>query len=158
MIPVDVVGVRLQVPSNQPVLLLRETDGSRFLPIWIGAAEATSIAMAESDVVPPRPMTHDAVVLIMKAAGIVLTRVDITDLNDGVFYAELVLSNGAVVSVRPSDAVAIAIRVGAPITVAPSVLDEAGVAAPIEEDRQVEAFREFLDQVSPEDFSGPGSQ
>lgn len=158
MIPVEVVGVRLEVPSNQPVLLLRERDGQRYLPIWIGASEATAIAMAQGGVEPPRPLTHDLAKTLLAATGLELTRVEITELRDGVFFANLILSDGQSISARPSDAIALAVRTSAATLVAADVLDMAGVAAPPDEDTEVEAFRAFLDEVSPEDFSGSGSQ
>lgn len=149
---VDVMGVRVEMPSNQPIVLLREVEGDRYLPIWIGAAEATAIAYVQQGVVPPRPLTHDLLKDVVGAVGRTLGEVRITRLEDGVFYAELDLGDGAVVSARPSDAIAVALRTGSPIFVDDGVLDEAGVAIPDEEEDEVERFREFLDQVTPEDF------
>ena len=149
---VDVMGVRVEMPSNQPIVLLREVEGDRYLPIWIGAAEATAIAYVQQGVVPPRPLTHDLLKDVVGAVGRTLGEVRITRLEDGVFYAELDLGDGAVVSARPSDAIAVALRTGSPIFVEDGVLDEAGVAIPDEEEDEVERFREFLDQVTPEDF------
>lgn len=149
---VDVLGVRVEMPSNQPIVLLRETDGDRYLPIWIGAAEATAIAYVQQGVVPPRPLTHDLLKDVISAVGRELAEVRITRLEDGVFYADLHLGDGAVVSARPSDAIALALRTSSPILVDDAVLDEAGVIIPDEEEDEVERFREFLDQVTPEDF------
>lgn len=146
------MGVRVEMPSNQPIVLLREVEGDRYLPIWIGAAEATAIAYVQQGVVPPRPLTHDLLKDVVGAVGRTLTEVRITRLEDGVFYAELDFGDGAVVSARPSDAIALALRTSSPILVDDSVLDEAGVAIPDEEEDEVERFREFLDQVTPEDF------
>lgn len=145
------------MPSNQPVLLLRETKGARYLPIWIGAVEATAIAFAQQGVEPPRPLTHDLMRDLLEHFGHALTTVQITDLSDGVFFAELVFADGSAVSARPSDAVALALRTGAATVVAEDVMDAAGVDAPEEEETEVEAFREFLDSVSPEDFGGEES-
>ena len=153
---VDVMGVRVEMPSNQPIVLLREVEGDRYLPIWIGAAEATAIAYVQQGVVPPRPLTHDLLKDVVGAVGRTVAEVRITRLEDGVFYAELDLGDGAIVSARPSDAIAVALRTGSPIFVDDAVLDEAGVAIPDEEEDEVERFREFLDQVTPEDF-GAGS-
>ena len=144
------------MPSNQPLVLLRETGGDRYLPIWIGAAEAAAIAFAQQGVVPPRPLTHDLLRDVVEALGQELTEVRITDLRDGVFYADLVFANGAEVSARPSDAIAYALRAGARIVGADSVLEEAGMPIPDEEEDEVEKFREFLDQISPEDFGTEG--
>lgn len=149
---VDVLGVRVEMPSNQPIVLLRETEGERYLPIWIGAAEATAIAYVQQGVVPPRPLTHDLLKDVIGASGRTLGEVRITRLEDGVFYAELDLGQGSLVSARPSDAIALALRTGSPILVDDAVLDEAGVVIPDEEEDEVERFREFLDQVTPEDF------
>ena len=152
---VDVIGVRVEMPSNQPIVLLREVTGERYLPIWIGAGEATAIAFAQQGVVPPRPLTHDLIRDLLEAAGQQLTQVRITALRDGVFYAEMVFASGLEVSARPSDAIAIALRTGSPIFGAEEVLNEAGIPIPdADPEDEVEKFREFLDGVSPEDF-GP---
>ena len=149
---VDVVGVRVEMPSNQPIVLLREVTGDRYLPIWIGAVEATAIAFAQQGVVPPRPLTHDLMKDLIGATGNELTEVRITEMRDGIFYAVLVLSSGAEVSARPSDSIALALRTGSKIVCSEDVLDEAGLEVPEEEEDEVEKFREFLDNVSPEDF------
>ena len=149
---VDVVGVRVEMPSNQPIVLLREVTGDRYLPIWIGAVEATAIAFAQQGVVPPRPLTHDLMKDLIGATGNELAEVRITEMRDGVFYAVLVLASGAEVSARPSDSIALALRTGSKIVCAEDVLDEAGLEVPEEEEDEVEKFREFLDNVSPEDF------
>lgn len=151
MIPLDVMGVRVEMPSNQPIVLLREAGADRYLPIWIGAAEATAIAFAHQGLVPPRPLTHDLLRDLLEATGQSLTAVHITELRDGVFYANLHLSSGTEVSARPSDAIALALRTGSPILGDEALLAEAGVVIP-EEDDEVEKFREFLDSVTPEDF------
>ncbi len=152
MLPLDVIGVRVEMPSNQPIVLLREADGQRYLPIWIGAPEASAIAFAQQGVTPPRPLTHDLMVDVIRALGASLSEVHITDLSDGVFYAVLVFASGTQVSARPSDAIALALRTGARVLGAEAVLDEAGLSIPSEDEDEVEKFREFLDQVSPEDF------
>ena len=161
---VDVVGVRVEMPSNQPIVLLRDSESERFLPIWIGAVEATSIAFAQQGVQPERPLTHDLLRDVIAALGSTLSRVDIVDLRDGIFYAELVFDNGVTVSARPSDAIALALRTGSPLFAADHVLDEAAIDMPSETDEEpedeaeVEAFREFLDHVTPEDFEGGSAQ
>jgi bifunctional DNase/RNase len=149
-----VVGVRVELPSKQPIVLLKENDGERYLPIWIGAVEATAIAYAQQGVVPPRPLTHDLLKNVVEALNSELSAVRITALQDGVFYAELVFGTGVTVSARPSDAIALAIRVGTRVFAEDDVLSEAGITLPeeAEQETEVEKFREFLDQVSPEDF------
>lgn len=151
---VDVIGVRVEMPSNQPIVLLREVTGERYLPIWIGAVEATAIAFAQQGVVPPRPLTHDLMKDLLEATGHELSEVHITDVRDGVFYATLVLGETEV-SARPSDSIALALRTGSRILCSEAVLDEAGLAIPAEQEDEVEKFREFLDQVTPEDFESP---
>ena len=151
---VDVVGVRVEMPSNQPIVLLREVAGDRYLPIWIGAVEATAIAFAQQGVVPPRPLTHDLLRDVIASTGNTLSEVRITSMQDGVFYAELIFASGIEVSARPSDSIALALRTGARIVCAEEVLAEAGLAVPEEQEDEVERFREFLDHVTPEDFEG----
>ena len=159
----DVVGVRVEMPSNQPVVILRQTGTTRCLPIWIGSTEAAAIAFAQDGVVPDRPLTHDLIKDLLGAFGEELTEVHITHLEDNVFYASLQFASGAEVSARPSDAIAIALRTGSPLLAEDRLLDEAGFdwEEPTEDetpdsDDEVARFREFLDQVSPEDF-GSGS-
>ncbi|GAA4937752.1 bifunctional nuclease family protein [Actinoplanes utahensis] len=146
----SVVGVRVELPSNQPIVLLREVDGDRYLPIWIGAVEATAIAYEQQGVKPARPLTHDLLRDILAP----LKAVEITELKDNVFYADLLIGDNLRVSARPSDSIALALRVGAPIRCAEQVLTEAGIVIPDEQEDEVEKFREFLDQVRPEDFAG----
>jgi bifunctional DNase/RNase len=148
----SVVGVRVELPSQQPIVLLKEVDGDRYLPIWIGAVEATAIAFAQQGVVTARPMTHDLLRDLLEALDRPLRGVTITDLREGVFFAELAFDDGVVVSARPSDAIALAIRTGATIRSSAAVLDEAGIAIPDEQEDEVEKFREFLDTITPEDF------
>ena len=149
---VDVMGVRVEMPSNQPIVLLREVTGERYLPIWIGAVEATAIAFAQQGVVPPRPLTHDLMKDLLDALGQELAEVQITEMKDGVFFATLVLGSGVEIGARPSDSIALALRTGSRIVCAEEVLDEVGLAVPAEQEDEVERFREFLDQVTPEDF------
>jgi bifunctional DNase/RNase len=153
-----VVGVRVELPSNQPIVLLKEAAGDRYLPIWIGAVEATAIAFAQQGVTPARPLTHDLLRDVIEALGQELRSVTITDLRENVYYADLEFGSGVTVSARPSDAIALAMRTGTTIYAEESVLAAAGVAIPEEgEDDEedgdvVERFKEFLDHVSPEDF------
>ena len=151
----EVIGVRVEMPSNSPIVLLKEAQGDRYLPIWIGAVEATAIAFAQQGMVSLRPLTHDLFRDVLEVLNVQLRTVNITALRDGIFYANLVFSNGAEVSARPSDSIALALRTGAQIFASEEILDEAGVAIPDEQEDQegeVEKFREFLDTISPEDF------
>ncbi|MBX6389345.1 MAG: bifunctional nuclease family protein, partial [Frankia sp.] len=156
----DIVGVRVELPSKQPIVLLKEVGGERYLPIWIGAVEATAIAFAQEGITTARPMTHDLMRDVLRALQTELTQVTITDLQDGVFFATLRFANGVEVSARPSDAIALAMRMGAPVYGVESVLAEAGITVPEEQEQEqeseLEKFREFLDTISPEDFNTPG--
>ncbi|WP_432540464.1 bifunctional nuclease family protein [Kineococcus rugosus] len=155
----DVIGVRVEMPSNNPIVLLRERDGDRYLPIWIGAPEASAIAFAQQGVVPPRPLTHDLLKDVIEAVGRRLEEVRIVAVKDNVYFAELAFDGGLTVSSRTSDAIALALRVGCPIVGAEGVLDSSGVPVPDEDEDEVEKFREFLDHITPEDFeSGSGDR
>ena len=140
------------MPSNQPMVLLRESSGSRYLPIWVGATEATAIAFAQQGVVPPRPLTHDLLKEVLEATGNTLNEVQITEMRDGVFYAILVIGEGIEVSARPSDSIALALRTGTRIVCSEDVLEEAGLTVPDDQEEEVEKFREFLDNITAEDF------
>jgi bifunctional DNase/RNase len=159
MIRVSLVGVRLEVPTNQPIVLLREEDGQRYLPIFIGPPEATAIVYALQGMETPRPMTHDLFKTVLDGMAVKLDRVEITALHDGTFYAEIEFDRDGTksrISSRPSDAIALEVRFGAevPIYADEAVLDEAGVLFEAdEEEHEVEQFREFLDNITPEDFA-----
>jgi bifunctional DNase/RNase len=159
VIRLSLIGVRVEVPTNQPIVLLREESGARFLPIFIGSPEATAIVYALQGLETPRPMTHDLFKTVLDDQKVALSKVEITELHDGTFYAEIELDREGTtsrISSRPSDAIALAVRFGAevPIFADEAVLDEAGVLFETdEEEHEVEQFREFLDSVSPEDFA-----
>ncbi len=157
MIPVEVVGVRIEMPSNQPIVLLKEISGTRYLPIWVGTQEATAIAFSQQGLIPQRPLTHDLIVNILQSEKIKLRSVHLTELRDGVFYSDLILVDETgqeqKVSSRPSDAVALAVRVEAPILARTELFDEAGISIPDQGEDEIEKFKEFLDDISPEDFA-----
>src|ERR1039457_6199920 len=146
----EVVGVRVEMPTHQPCVLLKETQGDRYLPIWIGPVEATAIAFAQQGMIPARPLTHELFRDVLEAMDVQLKTVNITALRDGIFFADLIFSNGKEISARPSDSIALALRTGAAIFASDEVLDEAGVAIPDEQEDEVEKFREFLDTLPPE--------
>lgn len=148
------MGVRVEMPTNQPLVLLRETEGSRYLPIWIGAVEASAIAYAQQGTETVRPLTHELMQHLIEALGDELAEVRIIDVRDGVFYASLIFVSGAEVEARPSDSIALALRAGARIVCTEDVLDEAGIESTRDEEEEVEKFREFLEEVQPEDFHG----
>ncbi|MCD9198107.1 bifunctional nuclease family protein [Aeromicrobium wangtongii] len=150
---VEVVGVRVEMPTNQPLVLLREVEGARYLPIWIGAVEASAIAYAQQGTPTARPLTHELMQRIIEGLGDELREVRILDVREGIFFAVLVFSSGVEVEARPSDSIALALRTGSRIVCSEDVLDEAGITSTNEEDAEIEKFREFLDEVEPEDFS-----
>lgn len=163
MIEIELAGVRFDIPGNTPLMVLREVGpGERLLPIFIGDAEARAIQLALDEVELPRPMTHDLLRDVMGILGGALERVRITSVEEGTFYAELDIRTGdrvEMISARPSDALALAVRCGAPLFVAESVLEEAGLTTDesdgedsVETGDVVEQFREFIDSVNPDDF------
>lgn len=174
MVNMEVVGVRIEMPSNQPIVLLKEVEGSRFLPIWVGAVEATAIAFAQQGMLAQRPLTHDLIANILEAADLTMTAVQIIELKDGIFYAEIVIRTESgtflKISARPSDAIAIALRTKSNILADSDLLDQVGIDIPERligegeggefnasgtgSDGELERFREFLDQINPEDFAG----
>ncbi|HDN84964.1 bifunctional nuclease family protein [Candidatus Aerophobetes bacterium] len=155
MIEVDVVNVAIDVKSKMPVIVLKEKNGSKTLPIWIGLFEAQSIALAMENVKPPRPLTHDlAKSLIEKLKGKV-DRVVINDLRHNTFYARILIrQNGESIQVdsRPSDAIALALRLKVPIFIEEEVLDKVAMdSSPIGEE-EIEEFKKKLKDLKPEDF------
>lgn len=155
MIKMSLVGVRVELPANQPIVLLREEEGQRFLPIWIGPFEATAIAFALQGVETPRPMTHDLFKNVLDDIGMEMEQVVINDLIDGTFYAEITMhlnDDSHKISARPSDAIALAVRMDVSIFAEEKVLDEASILMETEEDDEIERFREFLDHIEPQDF------
>jgi hypothetical protein len=161
MIRMDLVGVRVEVPANTPVVLLREQQGrQRLLPILIGSSEAAAIHAALEGIVPPRPLTHDLIRDLFEALHTTLDKVVVTEVRDHTYYAELHLLHAGVplvVGSRPSDALAIAARTGSPIYAADDLLDSSAVELPDEliehdEDELVDEFRDFLEDIRPEDF------
>ena len=171
MIEMRIVGVHVEMPNSQPILMLTEVSGLRSLPIMIGSVEATAIAMHLQGVRPARPLTHDLLGNVITALGRKVEQVRVVDFREGTYFGELAFDDGTTVSARPSDAVALAVRAGIPVFVDDAVLAEAGVVVPEESEDdadegnpladeaepedaedEVERFREFLDSVSPEDF------
>jgi uncharacterized protein len=170
MIEVVLRAVRVDVGSSTPLLLLEEVGGERVLPIFIGAPEAAAIAYALQGVESPRPMSHDLLGHVISALGAQVFSVEITELVDNTFFANLRLVRSGdeiVVSSRPSDAVALALRVGAPILVSDDLMATEGKVMQLAYDEDDEEYveldtpneadlvaqlREFLDQVRPEDF------
>lgn len=165
-----VLGVRVSVPGNEVVVVLGEPGGVVVLPIVIGPREGAAIASAQAGLVPPRPLTHDLLVSILDRIGVKLVEVRVTHVLHGIFHAAIVLDGGVIIDARPSDAIAIALRAHCPVLCEESLLALAGV--PIEEagldpeeaEAQgareepaalMEEFREFLEDLEPEDFGEP---
>lgn len=158
----ELLGVRVELPANTPVVMLREDgDRGRVLPILIGGPEASAIHSALEGIVPPRPLTHDLSVTVFEALGATLERVLITEVREHTFYAELHFrtpTGQTVVSSRPSDAIALAVRAEAPIFAEETLLDQAGIEAPEagdgdDEEAILDEFRDFLDDITPDDFA-----
>lgn len=163
MLQVRIAGLTLDATTEQPVLLLAPvTDGAephaggKALPIWIGNAEATAILLSIQDIEAPRPMTHDLLKNALESVGFTITRIEITRLEGGTFYAALIVrgeDREVALDARPSDSVALALRFGCPMYVAEAVFDEAAVeVTEVDEEEEVEAFRSFLEDLDPSDF------
>ena len=155
MIELSLIGVRIELPANQPIVLLKEREGERYLPIWVGTTEATAIALALQGVPTPRPMTHDLLKNVLEELEILVDRIVITELRDGTFFAVIQMARNGTryeVSSRPSDAIALAVRAEVPIFASEDVLTEASILIRDDEEQEVEKFRAFLDEVNPEDF------
>jgi bifunctional DNase/RNase len=157
----ELVGVRVEIPANTPMVLLQEQAGEhRLLPIYIGSPEAASIHYALEGVEPPRPLTHDLFVTVIERLGATLERVVVTEVRDHTYYAELHLDVGdgqQIVSSRPSDAIALAVRCEAPLFAASDLLDEVGQIPEPEPEEEAEEiideFKDFIESVSPDDFA-----
>jgi uncharacterized protein len=167
MRPVDVLGVNVEVPNGAPFVLLREHDApNRVLPISVGAPEALAIGLALSNTSPPRPLTHDLVVALLDHLHAHVDHVEVTALLDGTFHAELALQGPAGerrIDSRPSDAIALALRVDAPVFASEDVLDEAGTIPSVVTDAdavdeeaieaEVARFRTLLDDLEPDQLA-----
>ena len=151
----EVHGVNLDILTNQPVIILRDNSTSRYLPIWIGQFEATAILMEIQGIRPSRPLTHDLLKTIIDKLSAEVESVVISDLKEGTFYAQIHMSTNSSklqIDARPSDAIALAVRTKVPIFADESVLDQAAILSETGEDEEVERFREFLDNIRPDDF------
>jgi bifunctional DNase/RNase len=163
VVPLELVGVRVEVPANTPMVLLREQTGRhRLLPIYIGTPEATSIHYALEGVTPPRPLTHDLFIQTLTELGVSVEQIVVTEMRDHTYFAELHLRRGeggevTVLSSRPSDAIALAVRVSAPLFASEELLDEVGqepTPEPEEEAEEIiDEFRDFIEHVNPDDFA-----
>jgi bifunctional DNase/RNase len=158
-----IYGVSVDMVGKQPIVLLKTVEGNRFLPIWIGHPEAASILMKLQGASTPRPMTHDLLCDMLGELDVKCTQVSVTELRDNTFFASITLSvNGREMEIdsRPSDAIALAVRSGAPIFAAEEVIAESAIEfeqSEQESEDVVEKFKAFLDEVTPEDFAAGDS-
>ena len=154
-----IYGVSFDLVGKQPIVLLKTTDGNKFLPIWIGHPEAAAILMKLQGATTPRPMTHDLVTEMLSQLDAQVVRITVTELRDSTFYAQItVQQDGAEIEVdsRPSDAIALAIRAEAPIFAAAQVIEESAIefeGEEVNEEEIVNDFRQFLDNVTPDEFA-----
>ncbi|PSB19709.1 bifunctional nuclease family protein [Phormidesmis priestleyi ULC007] len=160
MIEMKVAGIALDAATRSPIVLLKDGTDRRALPIYIGQDQAKAIISALENQTPPRPLTHDLFVNLMESWEMTLERIVIHSLQDNTFYAVLIVNQGEAkreIDARPSDAIAIAIRTNSPIWVMEEVIADASIPVDRDADEaERRAFREFLDQLSPEDFSQRG--
>ncbi|MDP1808364.1 MAG: bifunctional nuclease family protein [Actinomycetota bacterium] len=159
MLKMELHGVNLDMLTNQPVVILKDPAAKRFLPIWIGQFEATAILMEIQGIKPSRPLTHDLLKSVIEQLNASIRHIVIDDLKEGTFFAKIHLDNGTgplTIDARPSDAIALAVRMEAPIFAEESVLEKASILTEEGENDEVERFRSFLNSVGPEDF-GPES-
>ncbi len=160
MLEMVVKGLTVDPLTNMPIVILKDRHGNRALPIWIGNFEANAIALEMEKVNPPRPMTHDLIKNILEGIKATVSRIVVNDLRESTFYAQIFLVVGGeevAIDSRPSDAIALALRVKAPIFVEEKVIDEAKVIDLNEEEQQTsveesEQIKEWLENIKPEDF------
>ena len=155
LIKMTVRGIALDPITNMPIIILKDPDERRALPIWVGIFEANAIALELEKVSTPRPMTHDLLKNILEGLGITVKQAIVNDLNENTFYAMIELNhNGGVITIdaRPSDAIALALRVNAPIFVTEKVVTAAKNIEVSEEKEETDRWKEWLENLKPEDF------
>lgn len=155
LIRMTVRGIALDPITNMPIIILKDQEEKRALPIWVGIFEANAIALELEKVATPRPMTHDLIKNILEGLGVTVNQIVVNDLKDNTFYAIIELNfNGNIINIdsRPSDAIALALRVGAPIYVAEKVVAQAKSIEVAEEKEETEKWKEWLENLKPEDF------
>jgi len=155
LIEMSIKGLMVDPVTNMPIVLLRDADNQRVLPIWVGPVEANAIALQMENVSPPRPMTHDLMRELLRELGATLRRVVISDLRESTFFAYLELDRGGetlFVDSRPSDALALALRVKAPVFVTPRVLEEAKSIEVNTEQADQERLQRWLESLDPDDL------
>ena len=158
MIEMKVMGIALDTRTGSPIVVLHDIENRRALPIWIGSAEASAIIRKIENLTVARPMTHDLIINVIEKTGYKLDRIEINDVEKETYYAKLYLKNDkdqfVEIDSRPSDAIAIAIRVDAPIYVAPNVLSSGSVSTDSAKDEEeAQEFKEFVQSIKPSDFA-----
>jgi bifunctional DNase/RNase len=158
MIEMKVMGIALDTRTGSPIVVLHDKENRRALPIWIGSAEASAIIRKIENLSVARPMTHDLIINVIEKTGYTLEKIEINDVEKETYYAKLYLKNDKdeyiEIDSRPSDAIAIAIRVDAPIYVAPTVLSSGSVSMDSAKDEEeAQEFKEFVQSIKPSDFA-----
>ncbi len=157
MIEMKVMGIALDTRTGSPIVVLHDLDNRKALPIWIGSAEASAIIRKIENLKVQRPMTHDLIIDVVEKTGYEIDRIEISDVDDDTYFATIFLVNDndevKEIDARPSDAIAVAIRVNAPIFVAPSVLAEGAISSDLQKDQEeAEEFKNFIQSIKPSDF------
>lgn len=157
MIEMKVMGIALDTRTGSPIVVLHDLDNRRALPIWIGSAEASAIIRKIENLKVQRPMTHDLIIDVIEKTGFEINRIEISDVDDDTYFATIFLENKqgeeAQIDSRPSDAIAVAIRVDAPIYVSAAVLAEGSISSDASKDaEEAEEFKNFIQSIKPSDF------
>ena len=157
MIEMKVMGIALDTRTGSPIVVLHDLDNRKALPIWIGSAEASAIIRKIENLKVQRPMTHDLIIDVIEKTGYEIDRIEISDVDDDTYFATIFIVNDKdevkEIDARPSDAIAVAIRVSAPIFVSPSVLAEGAISSDLQKDQEeAEEFKNFIQSIKPSDF------
>lgn len=156
MIEMKVMGIAIDTASGSPIIVLNDKENRKALPIWIGSAEASAIIRKIENIKVLRPMTHDLIIDVVEKTGYHVSRVEINDVEEDTYYSTIYLSNEeneVTIDARPSDAIAVAIRVDAPIYVSAKVLADGSVSCDSEKDEEEsQEFKNFIQSIKPSDF------
>ena len=153
----EVMGIALDTRTGSPIVVLHDKDNRKALPIWIGSAEASAIIRKIENIVVSRPMTHDLIINIVEQLGHRIDRIEINDVSEETYFARIIISKESgeeeIIDARPSDAIAVAIRVDAPIFITANVLASGAVSCNSEKDEEeAQEFRDFIQSIKPSDF------
>ena len=157
MIEMKVMGIAIDTRTGSPIVVLNDLEGRRALPIWIGSSEASSIIRQIENIEVTRPMTHDLIINIIEDTGYTLDSIEIHDVSENTYFANLLLTNAEeeelIIDARPSDAIALALRVDAPIYVSPNVMDSATISTDkVRDEKESEDFHNFIESINASDF------